>query len=50
MFQSLRKLSLKNQVFEKYLVFFADILTLTVTCNIKLMKAIKVNRVLFMYT
>ena len=28
MFQSPKKLSLKNKVHEKYLVFFADLLTL----------------------
>ena len=51
-FQSLRllpwKQSLKNQVFKKYMVFFADLLALKV--NIKQLNAIKMNRVLFMYT
>ena len=37
---------LKNQAFQKYLVFFAGLLTLKV--NIKLSKAIKVNRFFFM--
>ena len=39
---------LKNQDFKNYLVFFADLVTLKV--NIKRSEAIKVNRVLFMFT
>ena len=50
MFQSLQllpwKQRLKNQVFKKYLIFFADPLTLKAKINKS--KAIKVKMVLFM--
>ena len=39
---------LKSPDFKNYLVFFADLVTLKV--NTKKSRAIKVNRVLFMFT
>ena len=51
-FQRLRllpwKQRLTNQVFKKYMTFFADLLALKV--NINQLNAIKINMVLIMYT